>query len=135
MVPNFYSVNCKLFMKLLYRFLIEKKKYKGATKSERENWIVLFEHLLCFHGSTRGKRAYRSRRMPRVTPILHKACKALQDSDLVKALQSEITHELSSTPFQVLSLFLSPPSLSCWHIQIFLCFENWNLSLLNSSLG
>ncbi|KAL4607820.1 hypothetical protein ACB092_09G202300 [Castanea dentata] len=35
--------------------------------------------------------------MPRLTPILRKARKALQDSDLVKALQSEITHELSST--------------------------------------
>ncbi|GMY19042.1 mitochondrial acidic protein mam33 [Fagus crenata] len=38
--------------------------------------------------------------MPRVTPILRKARKALQDLDLLKVLQSEITHELSSTPFQ-----------------------------------
>lgn len=53
----------------------------------------------------------RSRRMPRVTPILRRARKALQDSDLVKALQSEITHELSSTPFQVLSFSLSLASM------------------------
>ncbi|KAG5242605.1 mitochondrial acidic protein [Salix suchowensis] len=38
--------------------------------------------------------------MPRVTPILRKGRKALEDLGLVKILQSEIKHELSTTPFQ-----------------------------------
>ena len=54
--------------------------------------------------------------MPRVTPILRKARKALQDSNLVKALQSEITHELSSTHFQVLCVSLS--SLHAFPVEI-----------------
>ncbi|XP_073265924.1 uncharacterized protein [Populus alba] len=38
--------------------------------------------------------------MPRVTPILRKGRKALENLGLVKILQSEIKHELSTTPFQ-----------------------------------
>ncbi|CAK7342678.1 unnamed protein product [Dovyalis caffra] len=38
--------------------------------------------------------------MTRVTPILQKGSKALEDLGLLKILQSEIKHELSNTPFQ-----------------------------------
>lgn len=38
--------------------------------------------------------------MPRVTPILLRARKAIQELDLLKVLQSEINHELSSNRFQ-----------------------------------
>ncbi|CAI9779502.1 unnamed protein product [Fraxinus pennsylvanica] len=38
--------------------------------------------------------------MPRVTPILRRARKAIQELDLLKVLQSEINHELSSNRFQ-----------------------------------
>ncbi|KAF3441987.1 hypothetical protein FNV43_RR15903 [Rhamnella rubrinervis] len=38
--------------------------------------------------------------MPKLSPILRKGCKALHDLDLLKVLQSEIKHELSSNPFQ-----------------------------------
>ncbi|CAK9139910.1 unnamed protein product [Ilex paraguariensis] len=38
--------------------------------------------------------------MPRVTPVLRKGLKAIQDFDLLKVLQSEIRHELSSNRFQ-----------------------------------
>lgn len=38
--------------------------------------------------------------MPRLTPVLRKCRQALQDSELLKVLQSEITHELSSSRFQ-----------------------------------
>ncbi|KAF5750239.1 hypothetical protein HS088_TW03G00572 [Tripterygium wilfordii] len=38
--------------------------------------------------------------MSRATPILSKARKTLQDLELLKVLQSEINHELSSTPVQ-----------------------------------
>lgn len=39
--------------------------------------------------------------MPRVTPILRRAHKAIEELDLLKVLQSEINHELSSHRFQV----------------------------------
>uniref|UniRef100_A0A803P743 Mitochondrial glycoprotein n=1 Tax=Cannabis sativa TaxID=3483 RepID=A0A803P743_CANSA len=38
--------------------------------------------------------------MQRVSKIIEKGAKALQDLNLLKLLQSEITHELSSNPFQ-----------------------------------
>ncbi|XP_022842313.1 mitochondrial acidic protein MAM33 isoform X2 [Olea europaea var. sylvestris] len=38
--------------------------------------------------------------MPRVTPILRRAHKAIEELDLLKVLQSEINHELSSHRFQ-----------------------------------
>ncbi|XP_059646268.1 mitochondrial acidic protein mam33 isoform X1 [Cornus florida] len=38
--------------------------------------------------------------MPRVTTVLQKGRKALQDLNLLKILQSEISHEQSSNPFQ-----------------------------------
>ena len=39
--------------------------------------------------------------MPKASPILRKGQKALQDLNLLKILNSEITHELSSNRFQV----------------------------------
>ncbi|XP_048236167.1 uncharacterized protein LOC8271802 isoform X2 [Ricinus communis] len=38
--------------------------------------------------------------MPRPTQILRRGCKALEDVHLLKVLQSEIKHEISSPPFQ-----------------------------------
>ncbi|KAL2535032.1 Mitochondrial glycoprotein family protein [Abeliophyllum distichum] len=38
--------------------------------------------------------------MPKLTPVLRSACKAIQELDLLKVLQSEISHELSSNRFQ-----------------------------------
>jgi hypothetical protein len=63
--------------------------------------------------------------MPRVSPVLRKCRKALQDSDVLKVLQSEITHELSSNRFQVLSL----PSMPF----LFLFCFNWNVIELSDS--
>lgn len=39
--------------------------------------------------------------MPRVTQILQRARKSIQDLDLLKILESELNHELSSLRYQV----------------------------------
>lgn len=54
--------------------------------------------------------------MPKATDILRQCRKAIEDRQLLKVLQSEIAHELSSDRFKV--LILSLPLSACFVLSL-----------------